>query len=117
MYLARNKEDGEDLFQDTFIELQKYHLRLIKLKIQKVIFYLLQLIYGKIRFKKEIGEIRIVGVKDLNEANINLIEDGNMNTEEIVISKIRNTYVLDIINRLDDKYRVTIILYYLEDKK
>lgn len=114
LYLAKNKQDGEDLFQETFLRAIEIESRIDKNKNAKSYLISIAINIWRNSLQKKARRQRIAPEMSIDQMPVpDLITD----VENSVISKIANNEILEVINRLDDKYRVPVILFYSEDMK
>ena len=117
LYTAKNKQDGEDLFQQTFLQAAKISSKIDKNNNPKS--YLLSITINIWRniLQKQIRRNRIATMVDIGTSKYELIQDDGVDVESEAINKIESDMLLQIINRLNDKHRMPIILFYLEGMK
>ncbi len=117
IYLAKNKDDGEDLFQETIIKALELSSKINRDKNPKSYLLSIAINTWKNTVRKRARRNLIGKYVRLNEDNSNAIPDMKTNVEDSVIDSITNATLLETLNKLDDKYRITIILFYLENMK
>ncbi len=116
-YLAKNKEDSEDLFQETIIKAIELSSKIDKEKNPKSFIISIAINVWKNTVRKRNRRSIIAKMININDENANYIVDEDTNVEETVIKSLTNNSLIDSINKLDDKYRIPIILFYLENMK
>lgn len=117
MYLAKNKHDGEDLFQETVARAIELASKIDRQNNPKSYLMSIAVNIWKDTVQKRARRQRITQVIDTGSAEASEFADPNINVESGVINEMMNNTLLSIINKLDDKYRIPIILFYSEDLK
>lgn len=117
LYLARNKQDGEDLFQQTFLRAIEISSKIDKQNNPKSYLISIAINLWKNTVQKRARRNHIAQIADIGIDESELIQDYGVNIEATVINKIENNKLRQIINELDDKYRIPIILFYSEKMK
>ena len=118
VYLAKNKNDGDDLFQETFLRAMELSSKINRQGNPKS--YLLSIAVNlwrntskknarraQIAPKVEIDSDETYGIADTNSAAI----------EDTVLNKMINDALTHVINNLPDKHRIPITLFYTEEMK
>ncbi len=116
-YLAKNKEDSEDLFQETILKTIELSSKIDKNKNPKSFIISISINLWKNAVRKKNRRNIITRITHITEENSNYIVDETTNVENSVIRSLTNISLIDSINDLDDKYRIPIILFYLENMK
>ncbi len=116
-YLAKNKEDSEDLFQETILKTIELSSKIDKNKNPKSFIISISINLWKNAVRKKNRRNIITRITHITEENSNYIVDETTNVENSVIKSLTNISLIDSINDLDDKYRIPIILFYLESMK
>lgn len=111
--LTYNKEDAEELYQDTFLMTMK-KLAVINRK-ENPKSYLLSvcLRLWKNKKRKYAWRQRIAGMESLTEEKNDIRHTKSL--EESVLEKEKQQMVREAINCLDERYRIPVYLYYLEE--
>lgn len=119
LYLAKNKQEGDDLFQETFMRAMEISSRIDSHRNPKSYLMSIAINIWKNAGQKKARRWRIAPTLDISNDtdSANLFIDYNANVETNVIDNIMNDALHDIINQLEDKYRIPIILFYSEDMK
>ena len=108
-----SKEDGEDLFQDTFLKiLEKTNIVVDGTDFRRLL-YLTALTCWKDRKRKYARRARIVAIVPLEE-NLDL---SNRDTEEELLDREERLLVRELVNSLPEKYRGPTVLYYGAEMK
>lgn len=116
-YLAKNKEDSEDLFQETIVKAIELSSKIDKEKNPKSFIISIAVNVWKNTVRKKNRRSIITRIINIDDENINYIVDETTNVENDVINSLTNSSLIESINNLDDKYRIPIILFYLENMK
>jgi RNA polymerase sigma-70 factor (ECF subfamily) len=117
VYLAKNKMDGDDLFQETFLRAMELSGKINRQGNPKS--YLLSIAVNLWRnmVKKNARRTQIISAVELDADELYQVADMNSITEDIVFEKITNDDLSGIINNLEDKHRIPVILFYSEEMK
>ena len=111
--IAFSKEDGEDLFQDTFIKiLEKTNIVAEDTDLRQLLF-LTALTCWKDRKREYARRARIATIVPLEE-NLDLLKN---DTEEELLEREEKLLVRELVNSLPEKYREPTILYYGAEMK
>ena len=110
LYLTREKELAEDLYQDTFLTAIRKH-RYIDDATAKG--YLLSISIGlwKNIKRKTAWRNRIAPMEQLDITEQMLLYTGN----DTVLEDEKKRMIRNAIQRLSDKYRIVILLFYMEE--
>lgn len=117
MYLAKNRHDGEDLFQQTFMRAIEISYRIDKHNNPKSYLMSIAVNVWRNTFQKRNRRARISQTMEMGSGEAENLKDHGADVEASVISKIMSDALLEIVNRLDDKYRIPVIMAYMEDMK
>lgn len=117
MYLAKNRHDGEDLFQETVVRAIDLASKIDKQNNPKSYLMSIAVNIWKDTVQKRARRQRIIQTVDTGSVEALEFADPITNVENGVINKMMSSTLLDIINKLDDKYRIPIILFYSEEMK
>ena len=112
--LCINKEDAEDLYQQTFLKALESNFNLNWEQNPKALFFSLSYNLFKSNIRKIARRNNIAPVVNINEENENLIFL-NENFEEDIIQKELLNKINKIIEDLPDKIKIPLTLYYLFD--
>ena len=113
--ITRNRHEAEDLYQDTFLKLYEMRENLIIEKNPKS--YIMSVSVNLYRNYKRKRSIRqtIVGIETSIDENINEIPSKELMTEEQIIMQEECRLLRSEVGRLPDKYKIPILLFYMED--
>lgn len=117
LYLAKSRNDGEDLFQETFVRAIELSSKIDKQNNPKSYLMSIAVNIWKDTVQKRARRHRITQTIDTGSVDVSEFADPNTNIESGVINKMMSNTLLGIINKLDDKYRIPIILFYSEEMK
>lgn len=112
--LCIDKEDAEDLYQQTFLKALESNFNLNWEQNPKALFFSLSYNLFKSNIRKIARRNNIAPVVNINEENENLIFL-NENFEEDIIQKELLNKINKIIEDLPDKIKIPLTLYYLFD--
>lgn len=107
-----SKEDAEDLFQETFLHAFENQEKLKNWNNPKNFLFSTSLYLWKSWKRKNARRSRIAPIGKLND-NI----DSNINLEQMYIVEEENKTIRMLVENLEDKYRIPIILYYTLEMK
>lgn len=113
LQLTKNKEEAEDLYQDTFLMVMKKLTSLEKEQNPKS--YLLSICINlwKNKKRKYAWRQRIAGVEPLSEGKD--YHQITIHPEDEILQKEQKEMVQHAIKKLNDKYRIPVYLYYMEE--
>lgn len=113
--LCRNKDLADELYQDVWL-LAMQHIQEIQTD-RNVKSYLLSLAVGSWRNKKKKYAVRhrIAPQEDITDQTLQGFADDSADTLNHILKKERRTAVLHAVDKLDDIYRLPILLYYMEE--
>lgn len=117
LYLTKNKYDGEDLFQQTFMRAMEISSRIDKQNNPKSYIMSIAINIWKNTNQKKARRNRIAQMVDIGNDDATLFVDRNVDIEKTTIDRIVMDTLLDIVNKLDDNHRIPILLFYMEDMK
>lgn len=115
-HLANNRQETDDLYQDTF-------LKAVELK-EKIDYgnnpksYLLSIALRiwknkkrKFAWRKRIADIQSI----VDERDVDMRESTELSPEERIICKEKEESVRMAVNRLPEKLKIMVLLFYMED--
>ena len=117
VYLARNKNDAEDLFQETFLRALEKSSKIDRHDNPKSYLLSIAVNLWKNSVKKNSRRTQIAPPVEMDSSDYYEVADISSATEDIVTRKIMNEELAVIIEGLQDKHRIPIILFYAEDAK
>ena len=110
VFLAGNEEDGKDVVQDTFVTV---YMQINKLKKSEAFiawFYRILTNNARSILKKQKKEL-VQQKKEILRESIDVLED----FEDKLIQREEHNHIRKMINRMDEKYRTVIVLYYFNE--
>lgn len=111
--ITRNRQEAEDLYQDTFLKAVELGEKIHYEKNPKSYFISIALRIWKNRKRKYAWRKRIVGMVEFVEETVSEEDLGReASTEDIVIEKELREQVKMVVERLDEKYRIPVYLFY-----
>lgn len=111
--ITRNRQEAEDLYQDTFLKAVELGEKIHYEKNPKSYFISIALRIWKNRKRKYAWRKRIVGMVEFVEEAVSEEDLGReASTEDIVIEKELREQVKMVVERLDEKYRIPVYLFY-----
>jgi len=102
-----SKEDAEDIFQETWVTILQKPLKLEMVKNPKSFLCREALSLWKSRQRKYARRKRLAP-----EASLNSEIDSGQDVEEEFFRKAEKEFVQKLIDKLSEKYRIPLILYY-----
>ena len=117
VYLTRSRADAEDLFQETFLRALEKSSAIDRGNNPKS--YLLSIAANlwKNSVKKNVRRAQLAPTVDMDSGVHYEVADINSAIEDIVARKMANDELAIIIDGLQDKHRIPIILFYSEELK
>lgn len=114
--ITRNKEEAEDLYQDTFLKALELGEKIDYRRNPKSYFVSIALRIWKNRKRKFAWRKRIAGTVELAEEVVSEEVSGKEGAvEDIVLEKQWKEEVKKAVDKLDEKYRIPVYLYYTLD--
>lgn len=115
-YLARNRQEAEDLYQDTFLKFIELESRIDWSDNPKSYLLSIALRIWKNRKRKYAWRRRIVAVRQLEEERDEAFPELQEDTpEETVLEREIRRMVREAVGRLPERLKVTVLLYYMEE--
>ncbi|MEZ3443731.1 MAG: RNA polymerase sigma factor [Lachnospiraceae bacterium] len=113
--VTRSRQEADDLYQDTFLKLYELSDKLvIRTNPKSFLMGVALNLYRNYKRKLSVRQ-RIVGVSvSIDETAENIPVEGQ-DTEELMISREEGQIVRRAVAKLPDKYRIPILLYYMEE--
>ncbi len=115
LHLAYNQQEAEELYQDTFLKAMELLNGIEAEGNPKSYLLSITIRLWKNRKRKYAWRKRIAGieslVEDIEEADI----DSGYSLEDEVLKKEQARHLRLAVNALDEKYRLPVYLYYMED--
>lgn len=113
--VAGSRQEADDLYQDTFLKLFELGERMvIRTNPRSFLMGVALNLYRNGRRKLSVRQRILGGCVPMDEAAESIPFEGK-NTEDMVISKEECETVRKAVEKLPDKYRIPVLLYYMED--
>lgn len=114
-FVTHNRQEADDLYQDTFLKLYEIGEKVVILNNPKS--YLMSIavnLYRNYRRKLSIRQ-RITGTEvSVEDELLEIPAEGEPEEEKIIRSE-EHLMVRRAVNKLPDKYRIPILLFYMEE--
>lgn len=110
--LTQNKDDGEDLYQQTFLKAMELRDKLNKNKNPKSFLISISIKIWKNYIRKNIRRNTIAPRINIDEYESLDIKDTKVNIETSIINKEIEFEVNLVVSKLEDKFKFPIIMYY-----
>lgn len=113
--MTKNTYDAQDLYQETFVKF--YDVADRKKTFSNVKSLLMSIAVNQYRNQKRKFVIRqnILGKPVALEENEDIISSDDLTPVDKVIEEEKQAFVREAIKRLKDKYRMPILLFYMEE--
>lgn len=115
MHLAYNQQEAEELYQDTFLKAMELLDGIEAGNNPKSYLLSITIRLWKNRKRKYMWRRRIAGIESLSEDEEEADIDSGYSLEEEVLKKEQINQLRSAVSALDEKYRLPIYLYYMED--
>ncbi|MBO3446134.1 sigma-70 family RNA polymerase sigma factor [Clostridium sp. CCUG 7971] len=110
--ITQNKDDGEDLYQQTFLKAMELRHKLNKNKNPKSFLISVSIKLWKNSIRKNIRRNTIAPRINIDEYESLDIKDTKVNIETAIINKEIEFEVNLVVSKLEDKFKFPIIMYY-----
>lgn len=116
-YLAHDRQEAEDLYQDTFLKALELGDRIDREQNPKSYLLSIALRIWRNRKRKYAWRKRIADVRPMDEERDGdcLAGSGEGSPEEEFLGKEEREAVRNAVRRLPDRLRTTVLLYYMEE--
>lgn len=114
-FVTGNRQEADDLYQDTFLKVYELGDRLIIRKNPKGFLLSVAMNLYRNHRRKLSARLRIVGTRVSAEETLGNIPSGEPLTEERAIAEETGRILRREVERLPDKYRLPILLFYMEE--
>lgn len=115
--LTGSRQEADDLYQDTFLKMLELRERLNIKNNPKSYLLSVAVNLWKNRRRKAAWRQRITGPVLSMEDTVLELSGGELSPEEQILSGEERTLVLKAVGDLPEKYRLPILLYYMEELK
>lgn len=115
--LTKDRQEADDLYQDTFLKMVEICERLDLEKNPKGYLLSVSVNLWRNRRRKSAWRQRITGPEISAEDTVTEIPSGGQSVEEQMISREEKALVRHAVERLPEKYRLPVLLFYMEELK
>lgn len=110
--ITQNKDDGEDLYQQTFMKAVELKHKLDKNNNPRSFLISVAVKIWKNSVRKNNRRKIIAPSINIDEHELMDIKDPEINTEQSILNKETEEEVNLVVNKLEDKFKLPIIMYY-----
>lgn len=115
-HLTNNPLEADDLYQDTFLMAVELKEKIEYSKNPKSYLLSIALRIWRNKKRKFAWRKRIADVQSLaDERNTDMGKSAKLSLEEIITAKERDEAIQMAVNRLPEKLKIVILLFYMED--
>ncbi len=111
--VTRSCQEADDLYQDTFLKVYEQGM-VIRANPKSFLMGVALNLYRNYKRKMFVRQ-RITGIGVSLDENAESISVEGPLTEDMMISKEENRIVREAVGKLPDKYRIPILLFYMEE--
>lgn len=115
LHLAYSRQEAEELYQDTFLKAMELLKRIEAENNPKSYLLSITIRLWKNQKRKYSWRERIAGTKSLADETEEAEIDSGYSLEDEVLHKEQLRQLRQAVNRLEDKYRIPVCLYYMEE--
>ena len=113
-HVTRSRQEADDLYQDTFLKMYEMGEKVVIRTNPKSFLLSVALnLYRNHKRKLSVRQ-RIIGVSVAVDETTDSVVDEERGTEDLVVAKEECLLVREMVRKLPDKYRMPILLYYME---
>lgn len=113
--VTHSRQEADDLYQDTFLKLYEMSEKLVIRSNPKSFLMSVALnLYRNYKRKLSVRQ-RITGVAVSVDETVDSIVSMEQAVEDVLISEEESHIVRQTVQKLPDKYRIPILLYYMEE--
>ena len=114
-HVTRSRQEADDLYQDTFLKMYEMGEKVVIRTNPKSFLMSVALnLYRNHKRKLSVRQ-RIIGVSVAVDEATDSVADEERGTEDLVVAKEECLLVREMVRKLPDKYRIPILLYYMEE--
>ncbi len=114
-HVTHSRQEADDLYQDTFLKMYEMGEKVvIKTNPKSFLMGVALNLYRNHKRKLSVRQ-RITGVSVAVDETMENIVDKEQGTEELLVAKEECLLVREMVRKLPDKYRIPILLYYMEE--
>lgn len=111
--VTHSRQEADDLYQDTFLKMCEQEL-IIKTNPKSFLMGVALNLYRNYKRKMSVRQ-RIAGISVSLDDYVESIPMEGLLTEDMIISKEECQIVRETVRKLPDKYRLVILLFYMEE--
>lgn len=111
--VTHSRQEADDLYQDTFLKMCEQELT-IKTNPKSFLMGVALNLYRNYKRKMSVRQ-RIAGISASLDDYVESIPMEGLLTEDMIISKEECQIVQETVRKLPDKYRLVILLFYMEE--
>lgn len=113
--ITHNTQEADDLYQDTFVKAFELQRDVVIEKNPKSFLMSVAVnLYRNYKRKLSVRQ-RIIGIGTVCDEEITEVPSKEQLTEEMIIAKEERQMVRQAVEMLSDKYKIPILLFYMED--
>lgn len=114
-HVTHSRQEADDLYQDTFLKMYELGEKVVIRTNPKSFLMSVALnLYRNHKRKLSVRQ-RIIGVSVAVDEAADSVADEERGTENLVVAKEECLLVREMVRKLPDKYRIPILLYYMEE--
>lgn len=115
-HLACNQQEADDLYQDTFLKAVELNEKIDCANNPKSYLLSIALRIWKNKKRKFAWRKRIADIQSIvEEKDTDIEESAEFSPEERIISKEKNEEVRMAVNKLPEKLKIVVLLFYMEE--
>ena len=115
-HLANNRQETDDLYQDTFLKAVELKEKIDYANNPKSYLLSIALRIWKNKKRKFAWRKRIADIQSIvDERDVDMRESTELSPEERIICKEKEESVRMAVNRLPEKLKIVVLLFYMED--
>ncbi len=113
--MTHSRQEADDLYQDTFLKVFEMGEKLVIRSNPKSFLMSIALnLYRNYKRKLSVRQ-RIAGTADYEDEMVNSVVSTQRAVEDAMVSDEERGIVRQMVQKLPDKYRIPILLYYMEE--
>lgn len=113
-HMTRSRQEADDLYQDTFLKMYEMGEKvMIRTNPKSFLMSVALNLYRNHKRKLSVRQ-RITGVSVAVDEAADRVADEKQGMEDLVVAKEECLLVREMVRKLPDKYRIPILLYYME---
>lgn len=113
--MTHSRQEADDLYQDTFLKVFEMGEKLVIRSNPKSFLMSIALnLYRNYKRKLSVRQ-RIAGTANYEDEMVNSVVSTQRAVEDVMVSDEEHSIVRQMVQKLSDKYRIPILLYYMEE--